>query len=162
MERLTESEIQFIRGTGYTATVWQNDEWHRTYWGEEPTLSEVAEYCMHNGIAEVYDKISAATFLKHLHEKFNTVEDSISLEMLAIYIFRTFFSTAQLEEMLAAPSNDGVRPSALWLQDWKYNFGFRKWQDADYLVRDALNPNIKLDTSEDEIWYNDYDEIANG
>jgi len=161
MKRLTEGEIQFIRGTGYTATVWQNDEWHRTYWGEEPTLSEVAEYCMDSGITEVYDKISAATFLKHLHEKFNTIEDGISLEMLAIYLFRTFLSPTQLEEMLAAPNDRDMRPSAIWLQDWKYNFGFRKWADADYLVRDALNPNIKLDTSSDEIWYNEYDETTN-
>ena len=157
MKKLTESEIEFIRGTNYTATVWQDDEWHRTYWGEKPSLSGVAEYCMHNGIPEVYDKISAATFLQHLHEKFNTNEDGISLEMLAIYLFRTFLTPAQLEEMLAAPSEYGMRPSAIWLQDWKYHFGFRKWNDADCLVRDALNPAIRLNPLEDEIWYDEYD-----
>ena len=97
-----------------------------------------------------------------LHEKFNTTEDSISLDMLAIYLFRTFLSPSRLEEMLVAPNDDsGLRPSAVWLQNWKYGFGFRKWENADHLVRDALNPNITLDTSEDEIWYNDYDATAN-
>lgn len=160
MKRLTESEIQFIRDTGYTATVWQNDEWHRTCWGTEPSYSDIVEYCTQNGIAEVYDEPSAVLFLQQLQEKFNSDEDAISLEMLAIYLFRTFLSPAKLEETLAAPSEHGVRPSALWLQDWKYNFGFRKWEDADYLVRDALNPAIKLDTSSDEIWYDEYDETT--
>ena len=153
MKRFTDDEIRFIRGTNYTATVWQNDEWSRTIWGEDPSYDQVVDYCLHNNIYSVYNRMSAAEFLKILHDKFNTVEDNISLEMLAIYLFRNFCTPEELVALLKAPTDGFFRPSALWLHDWKYNFGFRKWTDADSFILQALDPNIQLDLSKEEIWY---------
>ena len=159
MKPLTDAEIAFIKLTNYTATVWQFDEWHRTIWGYEPSNHEIAELCEENSIPGVHDE-TVADFLENLHAKFNNIEDAISAENLAVYLFRTFLTREQMERMLQAPRNavteDGFvfTESAKFLQNWKYSFGFRKVYDADNLLRMALDPHWVETTDEDgDIWY---------
>ena len=160
MKPLTENEIVFVKGTNYTATVWQCNEWSRTVWGHEPTYAEIATWCMHAGIAEVYDVLSAGAFLDCLHEKFNNVEDSISVENLGIYLFRTFLTREEMEDLLHQPPvevcDDGYRftASAKFLKDWKYFNGFRKIDDADYILEMALDPRWTYSVDDDgDVWY---------
>ena len=156
MKALTTDEILFLKTTGLTATVVQCDEWDRTIWGHEPNFTEVATQCMHIGIASVDDVLSASVFITNLYNKIlNSDDDAIALEDLAVYLFRTFCTVEELERLLQAPhaeeSSDGswyVTASAAWLKRWKYHFGFRKVDDADYLVGQALNPNYKLELDE--------------
>lgn len=160
MMPLTPNEIKFIKGTNYTATVWQCGEWGRTIWGHMPTYAEVATWCMQAGIAEVYDTLSAGAFLDYLYKKFNNIEDAISAENLGVYLFRTFLTREEMEQMLRQPpletGDNGYRltASAKFLKDWKYFNAFRKVDDADYILEMALDPRwVYAVDEEGDIWY---------
>ena len=159
MKPLTDAEIAFIKLTNYTATVWQFDEWHRSIWGYEPSNHEIAELCEENSIPGVHDE-TVADFLENLHAKFNNIEDAISAENLAVYLFRTFLTREEMEQMLRQPPvevGDGgyrLTASAKFLKDWKYFNAFRKVNDADYILEMALDPRwVYAVDEEGDIWY---------
>lgn len=169
MKPLTADEIQFIKETGYTPNACMQGEWGRTIWHRQPTLQEVVEYCTHHCISSAYDKISGQIFLDDLHDKFDFPYDSISLEDTAVYLFRIFFTTQELLDLLKAPyayesadKHYHVTASANWLQNWKYFMGFRKCYDADMWVEQALDPRYVMDINNDGeviFLYDDCDEV---
>ena len=124
MKIWTDIETKVIDAFGIRATDIQmanGDEWM-------PSLAEVATFCMHEGYAPVYDKITADIFLTKIANKICEAEDSISLEDCGIFLLSHYFTVKELESM--------NREQVLqFLQDWKYYYGFRKadLRDADMM-----------------------------
>lgn len=148
MKPLTSAQIQFIKYTHITPTVVQCDEWERTVWKHDPSSDEIAAACADLGIGTTKDE--ALAFWDELLYDFNHCEDAISLEDAAIYLFRTFLTPTEMEEMLKSPSVDKglygyeLTKSGQWLRDWKYFNGYRKWDNCDYLLEQALNKDYKM------------------
>lgn len=129
MKRLTEQEIKFVKETGFTPTVFQCDEYSRT--NKEPYY--IDSYAEAQNIAREDFDIDVDEFLsKNIGMELDD-SDSISLEFVATYLLYCFFTKEELE---------ALTPEAAlqWLQDYRYFFGFRKW-DAQYAmieINDAL------------------------
>ncbi len=127
MKRLTEQEINFIKKTGWTPTVYQCNEYKRT---------NKAPYYI-DSFAEAQN-IAREDFNIDLFELCNKLcnlenSDWISLEFEATYLLYTFFTPEELLEM------DNTW-ALNWLQDFKYYFGFRKWneRDVETCIQEAL------------------------
>jgi len=127
MKKLTNQEIEFIKKTGFTPTVFQCNEWDRT---------NKAPYYINN--------IDEAHYVAIDYFNINLIEfmgktaninmcDKINLDYEATYLFYTFFSK---EELLDLDTSWALK----WLQDFKYYFGYRKWteKDVELAIQDAL------------------------
>lgn len=110
MKVLKQNEIDFLKKTGFTPTIYQCNEWSRTSVGSLEKAEKIAaEY-----------GIDLHEFYSVLMEEY----DSISLENEAAYILSVFFANEELAKMTDA---DALK----FLQDWKYHLGFRKWSEWD-------------------------------
>ena len=124
MKVLTENEIKLMDGLRITPNqlngetdVYKDEDQPRPY----PLLEKVLDFCLHNGITEVHDKLSAHKFLDGLAAKLTEAEDSCSLEDTAAWVLSHYFTREQLEKMTGEEAEE-------YLQDWKYWCGFRKCQ----------------------------------
>ena len=158
MKLLNDHQIKFIRHTRVTPTVIQCDEWNRTIWPKAPCSDEIFAVCYALGIAQ--NKPEALKFWDELLYVFNLEDDGLALEDTAIYLFRTFLTRKEMEDMLAAPAiHSGyygyrLTESGQWLQDWKYFFGYRKTPDANEMLEKALDPRYELHTDmEGDVYY---------
>lgn len=88
---------------------------------QELSYADVATWSMHNGFAQVYDKISAAIALESIYKKFWDEDgfDAPSLEDVAAWVLTTYLD----EDTLMTMSSDEI---IQYLQNWKYYAGFRK------------------------------------
>lgn len=129
MKVLTDDEIKLMDGLKITPNqlngetdIYKDEDQPRPY----PLLEKVLDFCLHNGITEVKDKVSAHIFLQKLEDKLTVEEDSCTLEDTAAWVLSHYFTKEQLEKMTAEEAET-------FLQDWKYWFGFRKchgWGDT--------------------------------
>ena len=139
MRRLTENEIRFIKETGITATVIQCDEWDR---------STCSNYVDAEKLADAEYGINLQEFLRVLADVYY---DNISLDYDAVYLLYTFLTREELENM-----NDGE--VLKWLRDFKYWFGYRKYDiDLAYIHRcEALEvydgTREFYETDDGEVW----------
>ena len=145
MRRLTENEIRFIKETGITATVIQCDEWGR---------STCSNYADAEKLADAEYGINLQEFLCVLAD---VHYDSISLDYDAVYLLYTFLTREELENM-----NDGEVLE--WLRDFKYWFGYRKYNiDLAYIHRcEALEvydgTREFYETDNGEVWNREIEE----
>lgn len=139
MRRLTENEIRFIKETGVTATVIQCDEWDR---------SKCSSYIDAEKLADEEYGINLDEFSSVL---LNDNYDSISLEYDAVYLLYTFLTREELENM---NGNEVLE----WLKNFKYWFGYRKYDvDLAYMHRcEALEvydgTREFYETDDGEVW----------
>lgn len=132
MRKLTDNEIKFIKETKWSPTLVQmsysKGELARTpfkdYEPEEAENKYVA-LAIQYGVGELTD----------LYKKTCDIDnnDAISLEFEATYLLYTFFSKDELVDL------DNVW-GLHWLQDFKYYFGYRKWEpfDVEIAIQEAL------------------------
>ena len=145
MRRLTENEIRFIKETGVTATVIQCDEWDR---------SQCSNYADAKRLADKEYGINLDEFSNVL---LDANYDSISLEYDAVYLLYTFLTREKLENM-----NDSEVLE--WLRDFKYWFGYRKYDiDLAYMHRcEALEvydgTREFYETDDGEVWNREIEE----
>lgn len=140
MKKLTNKEIDFIKKTGFTPTVFQCDEYSRT---------NVAPYYI-DSFAEAQN-IAREDFdvdLEVLLEKTLNEEeiDEISLEYEATYLLYTFFTSEELLEM------DNTW-ALNWLKDWKYFGGYRKWDES--LVENEILEALEIHAGTREFYDQD-------
>lgn len=122
MVKLTPEEIRFVNETKFTPTVYQLDEYPRTIFKNFDEAQTLAK--------KIYN-FDLNDFLRKNLEQDDI--DSISLEYVATYLFYSFFSKEDLNNMTP---EFGLK----WLQDYRYYNGFRKW-DLDYIcneIKEAL------------------------
>ena len=139
MKQLTKDEIRFIKETGWTPTVQQANEWERTVWGrmvfpyvEHGFSKERDSYNIKCLDMAYYKAMEYGIDLTSLYGKCTDESDAITLEYDATYLFYTFFTKEQLEDM-----ND--ESATRWLKDFKYYFGYRKWDGGNMrFVNEAL------------------------
>lgn len=127
MKRLTEQEISFIKDTGWTPTLHQMDY-------SENELKRTHLYQVQNiPVSPEMMRLQFESFanqygfnLSDLYEKTCNLEnsDGISLEYEATYLFYTFFTKEELEKLTDEEATK-------WLKDFKYFFGYRKWDDGN-------------------------------
>ena len=127
MQALTKNEVEFIKKTGWTPTVHQCDEYKRTdkdpyYIDSFAEAQNVAREEFDIDLIELYDKTCN-----------EENADGISLEYEATYLLYTFFTPEELLEM-------DTSWALQWLQDFKYFFGFRKWDEqlVEIEIQEAL------------------------
>ncbi len=135
MKRLTEQEINFIKDTGWTPTLHQmgysENELKRTH------LYQVQNIPVSPEMMKLQFESFANQYgfdLCDLYEKTCNLEnsDSISLEYEATYLFYTFFTKEELEKLTDEEATK-------WLKDFKYFFGYRKWDDGNLVyVKEAI------------------------
>ena len=139
MRRLTENEIRFIKETGVTATVIQCDEWDR---------SQCSNYADAEKLADEEYGINLDEFSSVL---LDDNYDSISLEYDAVYLLYTFLTREKLKNM---NGNEVLE----WLKNFKYWFGYRKYDiDLAYMHRcEALEvydgTREFYETDDGEVW----------
>lgn len=135
MKRLTEQEINFIKDTGWTPTLHQmgysENELKRThlYQVQNIPVSPEMMRLQFESFANQY-----GFDLYDLYEKTCNPEnsDSVSLEYEATYLFYTFFTHEELEKLTDEEATK-------WLQDFKYYFGYRKWDGGNLTyVKEAI------------------------
>ena len=144
MKYLTQQEIQFMKDTGWSWTVFQCDEYIATKCKDYDDAYRIA--------MEQY-----GVNLDALLHKSDENEDSISLEYAAGYLLYTFFTPAELE----AKTDQELLE---WLKDMKYFFGWRKADESD--ARAARYDAEKLfagtavftDLGDGDVWYIEKDE----
>ena len=135
MKKLTEQEISFIKDTGWTPTLHQMNY-------SENELKRTHLYQVQNiPVSPEMIKLQFESFanqygfdLYDLYEKTCNLEnsDSISLEYEATYLFYTFFTKEELEKLTDEEATK-------WIQDFKYYFGYRKWDDGNLVyVKEAI------------------------
>lgn len=142
MRKLSDNEIRFIKETKVTPQVIVGDEWNKT---------------PYKNLNEATDKASK-DYKVELDEMMKKCEacDGISLEYAATYLFYTFFS---MEELQNLSGEDALA----WLQDFKYFFGYRKWTiwDAEIAVDEALevyhSTREFFEAEDQEIWNKEVD-----
>ena len=141
MKQLTEQEIKFIKETGWTPTVEQASEWNRTIFSNIFNPAEFEKkYTDEEGylIDPYSDKINEYVLEKYnidtieLYKKCTEESDGISLEYEATYLFYTFFTKKELENLTDEEATE-------WLKDFQYYFGYRKWDGGNLsYVNEAL------------------------
>ena len=145
MRRLTENEIKFIKETGVTATVIQCDEWDRSQCSSYVDAEKMADEEYGINLDEFSNVLLDANY------------DSISLEYPAVYLLYTFLTREELENM-----NDSEVLE--WLRDFKYWFGYRKYDiDLAYMHRcEALEvydgTREFYETDDGEVWNREVEE----
>lgn len=132
MKKLTDKEIKFVKETRFTPTVYQCDEYSKTPFENYDHAAKVAK--------AVY-KIDLKKFLDKCLQDDDS--DAISLEFAAAYLLSAFFSKGELEKMTPTEALD-------FLRDFKYHFGFRKWDEND--ARSALEEAYGIKIGERELY----------
>lgn len=112
MKKLTEKEIKFIKETHLTPTVLQCDEYDKTPFEDYEQAEKAAKERYDIDLKELMGKCMADDDI-----------DGISLEYAATYILYTFFSKKELLNMK-------VSNALKFLTDFKYYFGYRKWDES--------------------------------
>ena len=170
MKPLTEEEIKFIKETGWTPTVQQADEWERTifsnvfslknnYDSAEKRLTDRKAFGK-RAFEEAFKcaKEQYGLNLRELNKKCLTEWDAITLENDAIYLFYAFFTKEELEKLTD-------KEATKWLKDFKYDCGYRKWDDGNLeYVQEAISvyegkTSFYICTEDDSIWWFDYPAI---
>lgn len=141
MRQLTQNEINFVKATKFTPTVYQCDQFYLTTYTDERCGYEPSE--TYHDRREKYSKKWMKIIKKDAKERFdvdldefidknlsvdNGDYDGISLEFVATYLLYTFFTKEQLENL----TNEAA---VEFLQDYRYFFGFRKWYAGDMHYR---------------------------
>lgn len=146
---LTDKEVQFVKDTKFTPTVYQCDTYSSTPFKDYAEAEKVAK--------EKYG-VDLAEFLKKNLEQEDT--DGISLEYVATYLFYEFFSCEDLIDMASNRPEKGLE----WLQDYRYHFGFRKW-DLDLAVDEMWEAVMVYEgkrdfyiTEDGQVWNKDIEE----
>ena len=142
MRKLTENEVNFIKKTGWTPTVQQCSEYKRTniapYYIDRYTKADaVAKEDFNVDLVSLYDKTCALANC-----------DGISLEYEATYLFYTFFDK---EELLDLDPSWALN----WLQDFKYYYGYRKWDEK--LVEEEIQEALDIHAGTREFYEQDGD-----
>ena len=135
MKKLTEQEINFIKDTGWTPTLHQmgysENELKRTH------LYQIQNIPVSPEMMQLQFESFANQYgfnLNDLYEKTCNLEnsDSVSLKYEATYLFYTFFTQEELEKFTD-------EQATTWLQDFKYYFGYRKWDGGNLIyVKEAI------------------------
>jgi len=135
MKKLTEQEINFIKDTGWTPTLHQmgysENELKRTH------LYQVQNIPVSPEMMKLQFESFANQYGFNLDDLYNKTcnlenSDGISLEYEATYLFYTFFTKEELEKLTDEEATK-------WLQDFKYFFGYRKWDDGNLVyVEEAI------------------------
>lgn len=135
MKRLTEQEINFIKDTGWTPTLHQmgysENELKRTH------LYQVQNIPVSPEMMQLQFESFANQYGFNLDDLYNKTcnlenSDGISLEYEATYLFYTFFTKEELEKLTDEEATK-------WLKDFKYFFGYRKWDDGNLVyVKEAI------------------------
>ena len=135
MKRLTEQEISFIKDTGWTPTLHQmsysENELKRTH------LYQVQNIPVSPEMMRLQFESFANQYGFNLDDLYNKTcnlenSDGISLEYEATYLFYTFFTKEELEKLTDEEATK-------WLKDFKYFFGYRKWDDGNLVyVEEAI------------------------
>lgn len=127
MKKLTSNEVEFIKKTGFTPTVYQCDEWNRT--NKAPYY--IDSFAEAQNIAREDFDIDLIKLLDKIINIDNC--DGISLEYEATYLFYTFFTKDELLDM-------DTSWALKWLQDFKYYHGYRKWDEqfVECEIQEAL------------------------
>ena len=142
MKQLTAKEIQFVKDTKFTPTVWQCDEYYRTIFTDEkcefgdnyPERRDVYSQKWFN-VASDYAKEKYGIDLDEFISKNlgpNDDYDGISLEYVATYLFYCFFTKEELENLTDKEATE-------FLKDYRYYGGFRKWDGGNFTyVQEAI------------------------
>ena len=135
MKKLTEQEINFIKDTGWTPTLHQmgysENELKRTH------LYQVQNIPVSPEMMRLQFESFANQYGFNLDDLYNKTcnlenSDGISLEYEATYLFYTFFTKEELEKLTDEEATK-------WLKDFKYFFGYRKWDDGNLVyVKEAI------------------------
>ena len=162
MRWLTQAEIQFVKDTGFTPTVFQCDEWNKTIFTDEKleygdnynerreAYSDKYFNIACDYAAEKYG-IDLPVFInKNIGMELDDC-DGISLEYVATYLLYCFFS---LEELRNLTSEKAIE----WLQNYRYFGGFRKWYgDCSCYINEAIRAHKGLiefyETEDKNIWW---------
>lgn len=136
MKKLTKKEIKFIRETGWSPTLVQMNyseiemrvPFFKRFLYENLKSSDAESKYL--ALAEKYD-----IDLNKLYKKTCNLDncDGISLEYDATYLLYTFFTSEELVDL-------NVSWALKWLQDFKYYFGYRKWNEhfVEIEIEEAL------------------------
>ena len=148
MKRLTDMEIAIVDHFNLTPNKMAEGDW--------PILTDVVQFCIHEGYGGlVWDKMSAHAILLEIEKKWLTTEDdSIALEDIATWVLSHYFSRDQLINMTGEAAER-------YLKEWKYFFGFRKCDGmGEVYISDAIRVldgiEVQVDDS-DEYQYIDVD-----
>ena len=141
MKKLTKTEINFIKETGWTPAVEQCNEWERTIFVNlfnKATFKK--KHLDEDGyvVNEFSNKVNEYVLKTYnidtidLYKKFTEESDAISLEYEATYLFYTFFTKEELEKLTDEEATK-------WLKDFQYFSGYRKWDGGNLIyVNEAL------------------------
>lgn len=155
MIELNSEEIKFVKEVHFTPTVYQLNEYSRTPFKDYEDCKKVANKLYHFDLDDFIKK--------NLNQKDT---DEISLEYTATYLFYTFFTEDELEEL---SEDDALK----WLEDYRYYRGFRKFDPDQVLtsIDEALEVYYGVRefyiSDDNQIWNREIDsieseEITNG
>lgn len=159
MKKLTKNEINFIKETGWTPTVEQCNEWHRTIFTKIFDKENFKEkYIDEDGYVtdEFSNKVNEYVLKTYnidtidLYKKFTEESDAISLEYEATYLFYTFFTKEELEKLTDEEASK-------WLKNFQYYSGYRKWDGGNLIyVNEAIEvyqgKRVFYCESDGEVW----------
>ena len=155
MKKLTEKEIKFIKDTGWTPTVYQMN-----YNEAELKHTKFAGLSREEGAKAFHAEMENYDInISELYKKFVEDCDGISLEYEATYLFYTFFTKEELENLTDEEATK-------WLKDFQYYFGYRKWDGGNLTyVNEAIEiyKGERIFYLEDDgsVWNTLKDEIKN-
>ena len=164
MKQLTKQEINFVKETGFTPTVFQCDEYHRTIFTNERVSRKNRQayseqyYKLAADYAKLQYNIDLDVFInKNIGEKLDD-SDVISLEYVATYLFYCFFTKDELEKLTDKDATE-------FLQDYRYFSGFRKWYDGNLIyVNEAIEvyngERVFYLQDDGNVWHIRKDELA--
>lgn len=137
MRQLTQNEINFVKATKFTPTVWQCDEFYLTTYTDDRCECQPSD--TYHERRTLYSKKWMKIIKKDAKERFdvdldefidknlsvdNDDYDGISLEYVATYLFFCFFTKEELEKLT---DEEATR----FLQNYRYFCGFRKWDGGN-------------------------------
>lgn len=138
MRKLTKNEVAFVKETGFTPTVYQCREYHRTAFYDmkldkkDYDPSEGYHYQLAKKVAREKYNVDLDEFLKKNISQSLNDGDSISLEYVATYLFYLFFTKEELQRMTDEAATE-------FLKNYRYYYGFRKWDGGNLTyVNDAI------------------------
>ena len=146
MKKLADKEIKFIKETGWTPTVYQMN-----YSESELKHTKFAGLSKEEGAKAFHAEIEKYDInISDLYKKFVEECDGISLEYEATYLFYTFFTKEELENLTDEEATK-------WLKDFQYYSGYRKWDGGNFIyVNEALEVYAGTrefyEESDGEVW----------
>ena len=148
MKPLTENEIKFIKETSWTPTIYQMN-----YSESELKRTPYANLTPEEA-GRMYEITLADQYNLNIHELYDKTcnldnWDEISLEYEATYLLYTFFTKEELERI----TDEEVTK---WLKDFKYNFGYRKWDSGNLIFAlealEVYNGERVFYLQDDDVW----------